>query len=124
MAYAAASTRFATPSLLKMLFTCLMTVCREITNSSAMAWIVGYAADRGWNGHVVVDDASRSSVATIYAVGDVTDRVALTPVAIREGHSFAGEAFIALPDQGGLVVFPRWDAVAGSYAHHSRPGRM
>ncbi len=50
-------------------------------------------ADRGWNGHVVVNDASRSSVETIYAVGDVTDRVALTPVAIREGHSFADSTF-------------------------------
>ncbi|MHA1179754.1 MAG: glutathione-disulfide reductase [Alphaproteobacteria bacterium] len=50
-------------------------------------------AERGRNGHVVVDDASRSSVATIYAVGDVTDRVALTPVAIREGHSFADSTF-------------------------------
>ena len=43
----------------------------------------------GWNGHVIVDEYSRSSVPSIYAVGDVTDRVALTPVAIREGHAFA-----------------------------------
>ena len=40
-------------------------------------------------GAVVVDDYSRSSVSNIYAVGDVTDRVALTPVAIREGQAFA-----------------------------------
>jgi glutathione reductase (NADPH) len=45
------------------------------------------------NGAVVVDAFSRSSVPSIYAVGDVTDRVALTPVAIREGHAFADTVF-------------------------------
>ncbi|MEO1103168.1 MAG: glutathione-disulfide reductase [Pseudomonadota bacterium] len=44
-------------------------------------------------GAVVVDQESRSSVPSIYAVGDVTDRVALTPVAIREGHAFADTVF-------------------------------
>jgi glutathione reductase (NADPH) len=47
----------------------------------------------GWNGHVVVDEYSKSSVESIYAVGDVTDRMALTPVAIREGHAFADTVF-------------------------------
>lgn len=47
----------------------------------------------GANGRVVVDADSRSSVASIYAVGDVTDRVNLTPVAIREGHAFADYLF-------------------------------
>ncbi len=41
------------------------------------------------NGAVKVDDQSRSSVGSIFAVGDVTDRVNLTPVAIREGAAFA-----------------------------------
>jgi glutathione reductase (NADPH) len=45
------------------------------------------------NGAVVVDAYSRSSVPSIYAVGDVTDRVNLTPVAIREGHAFADTVF-------------------------------
>jgi glutathione reductase (NADPH) len=45
------------------------------------------------NGAVVVDDQSRTNVPSIYAVGDVTDRVALTPVAIREGHAFADTVF-------------------------------
>ncbi|QJP13647.1 glutathione-disulfide reductase [Starkeya sp. ORNL1] len=44
-------------------------------------------------GAVAVDARSRSSVPSIYAVGDVTDRVALTPVAIREGHAFADTVF-------------------------------
>jgi len=42
---------------------------------------------------VAVDDDSRSSVPHIYAVGDVTDRLALTPVAIREGHAVADLLF-------------------------------
>jgi glutathione reductase (NADPH) len=44
-------------------------------------------------GAVVVDEYSRSSAKHIYAVGDVTDRIQLTPVAIREGHSFADSVF-------------------------------
>jgi glutathione reductase (NADPH) len=38
-----------------------------------------------------------SSVDNIYAVGDVTDRVNLTPVAIREGHAFADTVFGGRP---------------------------
>ncbi|MCI0466746.1 MAG: glutathione-disulfide reductase [Beijerinckiaceae bacterium] len=44
-------------------------------------------------GAVKVDAFSKSSVESIYAVGDVTNRVALTPVAIREGHAFAETVF-------------------------------
>ena len=45
------------------------------------------------NGAIKVDRFSKSSVDHIYAVGDVTDRVQLTPVAIREGHAFADTVF-------------------------------
>jgi glutathione reductase (NADPH) len=44
-------------------------------------------------GAVMVDKHYRSSVPSIFAVGDVTDRVQLTPVAIREGHAFADTQF-------------------------------
>jgi glutathione reductase (NADPH) len=44
-------------------------------------------------GAIAVDAYSRTNVPHIYAVGDVTDRVALTPVAIREGHAFADTVF-------------------------------
>ena len=44
-------------------------------------------------GAIVVDDANRTSCPSIYAVGDVTDRVQLTPVAIREGQAFADTVF-------------------------------
>jgi glutathione reductase (NADPH) len=47
----------------------------------------------GMTGGIAVDDYSRTSVPNIYAVGDVTDRIALTPVAIREGHAFADTVF-------------------------------
>ncbi len=45
------------------------------------------------NGAIIVDPQSRSSIPSIYAVGDVTDRINLTPVAIREGHAFADSVF-------------------------------
>ncbi len=44
-------------------------------------------------GAVKVDDFSRTNVPSIYAVGDVTNRVQLTPIAIREGHAFADTVF-------------------------------
>ena len=47
----------------------------------------------GEKGQVKVDDDNRSSVPSIFAVGDVTDRVQLTPVAIREGQAFADTFF-------------------------------
>ena len=53
----------------------------------------------GPKGQIVVDAQSRSSVAHIYAVGDVTDRVNLTPVAIREGQAFADSLFGDKPTQ-------------------------
>lgn len=48
-------------------------------------------------GAVKVDAYSRSSVPNIYAVGDVTNRVNLTPVAIREGAAFAATVFGGTP---------------------------
>jgi glutathione reductase (NADPH) len=44
-------------------------------------------------GAIAVDEFSRTSVPNIYAIGDVTDRINLTPVAIREGHAFADNVF-------------------------------
>ncbi|MFP1644092.1 glutathione-disulfide reductase [Pontitalea aquivivens] len=51
----------------------------------------------GRRGAVLVDDWSQTNVPSIYAVGDVTDRINLTPVAIREGHAFADTVFGATP---------------------------
>ncbi|MEP3232829.1 MAG: glutathione-disulfide reductase [Hyphomicrobiales bacterium] len=44
-------------------------------------------------GAIEVDSYSQTNVESIYAVGDVTDRVNLTPVAIREGHAFADTVY-------------------------------
>ncbi|EGP07858.1 glutathione reductase [Bradyrhizobiaceae bacterium SG-6C] len=45
------------------------------------------------NGGIAVNEFSQTSVPNIYAVGDVTHRINLTPVAIREGHAFADTVF-------------------------------
>ncbi|WP_022719531.1 glutathione-disulfide reductase, partial [Rhodopseudomonas sp. B29] len=45
------------------------------------------------NGGIAVDDYCRTSVPHIYAIGDVTHRINLTPVAIREGHAVADNLF-------------------------------
>ena len=58
------------------------------------------------NGAVQVDSRSTSNVPSIHAVGDVTDRIALTPVAIREGHWLADRLF------GGATREVNYDAVA------------
>ena len=48
-------------------------------------------------GAIKVDDYSRTNIDNIWAVGDVTDRINLTPVAIREGAAFAQTEFFANP---------------------------
>lgn len=53
--------------------------------------------DLGPLGEVLVDEYNQSSCPSIYAVGDVTNRVQLTPVAIREGHAFADTVFGNMP---------------------------
>jgi glutathione reductase (NADPH) len=49
------------------------------------------------HGGIEVDEYSRTSMPNIYAVGDVTNRVNLTPVAIREGHAFADTIYGGKP---------------------------
>ena len=51
----------------------------------------------GERGAVKVDADNRTNVPSIYAIGDVTDRVQLTPVAIREGQAFADSVFGGKP---------------------------
>ncbi|MFQ5347728.1 MAG: glutathione-disulfide reductase [Rhodothalassiaceae bacterium] len=60
------------------------------------------------SGAICVDDYSRTNVPNIWAVGDVTDRIALTPVAIKEGHAFA------LTRYGGKQVAPDHRHVASA----------
>ncbi|MBB3764026.1 glutathione-disulfide reductase [Sphingomicrobium lutaoense] len=49
--------------------------------------------ETGERGEIKVDEYSRTNIDHVFAVGDVTDRVQLTPVAIREGHAFADTQF-------------------------------
>ncbi|MDX8351238.1 FAD-dependent oxidoreductase [Cognatiyoonia sp. IB215182] len=51
----------------------------------------------GRRGEIVVDDYSQTRVPSIYAIGDVTNRVQLTPVAIREGMAFVETVFKGNP---------------------------
>ena len=51
----------------------------------------------GAKGEVSVDEQSRTNIEHIFAVGDVTDRIALTPVATMEGHAFADTFFANKP---------------------------
>jgi glutathione reductase (NADPH) len=53
--------------------------------------------ETGPNGEIRVDAWSRSSTPSVWAVGDVTDRINLTPVAIREGAAFARTEFYGQP---------------------------
>lgn len=55
--------------------------------------------DMGRGGEITVDAGSQTSVPSIYAVGDVTDRIALTPVAIAEGHALADTLYGGRPRQ-------------------------
>src|SRR5437868_4003431 len=60
----------------------------------------------GEKGEVKVDADNRTSVPSIFAVGDVTDRVQLTPVAIREGQAFADTFFGNKPCQVDYSCIP------------------
>jgi glutathione reductase (NADPH) len=64
---------------------------------------LGVALDA--KGAIRVDEYSRTNVDNVYAVGDVTDRINLTPVAIAEGHAFADTVFgkhPTKPDHSGV----------------------
>jgi glutathione reductase (NADPH) len=60
----------------------------------------------GKNGGIAVDEYSRTGLQNIYAVGDVTNRINLTPVAIREGHAFADTVFGGKPTKVDHINVP------------------
>ena len=60
----------------------------------------------GLRGEVVVDDYSQTAVPSIYAIGDVTNRVQLTPVAIREGMAFVETVFNGNPTKPDHELIP------------------
>ena len=65
--------------------------------NSADMGLEDLGVELGRNGQIVVDAYSQTSVPSIYAIGDVTDRVNLTPVAIREGMAFVETVFKGNP---------------------------
>jgi glutathione reductase (NADPH) len=58
------------------------------------------------NGGIAVDEYLRTSAASVYAIGDVTNRINLTPVAIREGAAFADTVFGGRPTAADLTNVP------------------
>ncbi len=62
--------------------------------------------ETGRSGEIVVDRYSQTSVPSIYAVGDVTDRAQLTPVAIREGAAFVETVFNGTPTSPDHELIP------------------
>jgi glutathione reductase (NADPH) len=68
----------------------------RLPNSTGLG-LAALGVGLGRQGQILVDDYSQTTVPSIYAVGDVTDRVNLTPVAIREGHAFADTVFRGIP---------------------------
>jgi glutathione reductase (NADPH) len=81
------------------------------------------------NGAVVVDERSRTSIDSIYAIGDVTDRLQLTPVAIREGATLAATLFSDLPaplteyDTVPSAVFSQPEVATVGVTEAETPGR-
>jgi glutathione reductase (NADPH) len=77
----------------------------RVPNSSGMG-LESLGVQLGRRGQIVVDDYSQTGVPSIFAVGDVTDRINLTPVAIREGHAFADTVFRGVPTKADHDLVP------------------
>ena len=71
---------------------CVMFATGRVPNTAGLG-LDKAGVERGDKGEIKVDRFSKTNVDHIYAVGDVTDRVQLTPVAIREGQAFAQTVF-------------------------------
>ena len=65
--------------------------------NTAMLHVEKAGVSLGMKGEIVVDEYSRTSASNIYAIGDVTDRIQLTPVAIHEAMCFVKTAFEGRP---------------------------
>jgi len=71
---------------------CVLFATGRSPNTAALN-LASAGVELGTKGEIKVDKASKTNVDNIYAVGDVTDRIALTPVATMEGHAFADTVF-------------------------------
>ncbi|MEO0643253.1 MAG: glutathione-disulfide reductase [Pseudomonadota bacterium] len=70
----------------------VMVATGRVPNSEGLG-LETVGVELGKKGEIKVDAFSKTNIDYIYAVGDVTDRVQLTPVAIREGQAFADSVF-------------------------------
>ncbi|MAM60969.1 MAG: glutathione-disulfide reductase [Maritimibacter sp.] len=68
----------------------------RVPNSDGLG-LTDLGVELGESGEIVVDDYSQTSVPSVFAIGDVTNRIALTPVAIREGAAFVETVFKGNP---------------------------
>jgi len=84
---------------------CVLFATGRVPNTSGLG-LEKIGVDLDDKGAVVVNADNQSSVASIYAVGDVTNRVQLTPVAIREGQAFADTVFGGKPHQVDYSCIP------------------
>lgn len=75
---------------------CIMYATGREPNTKGLGLLAAGVEVRA-DGSVPVDEYARTNVPSIFAVGDVTHRISLTPVAIQEGHAFADTQFGNLP---------------------------
>ena len=73
-------------------FDLVMIATGRVPNTKGLG-VENIGVELGHKGEIKVDAYSQTNVDYVYAVGDVTDRVQLTPVAIREGQAFADSMF-------------------------------
>jgi glutathione reductase (NADPH) len=127
---------------------CVMYATGRVPNTAGLGLEkVGVTLNKA--GAVAVDEWSASTVGNIYAVGDLTDRINLTPVALMEGHCFADTVFgkkprkpdhqdvpsavfsqpqmatVGLTEEQARRVYPRLDVYASSFTpmKHTLTGR-
>jgi glutathione reductase (NADPH) len=92
-------------------YDCVMFATGRVPNIEGLGLeMAGVELDE--KGAIRVDDYSKTSVDHIFAVGDVTDRVQLTPVAIREGQAFADTVF------GGKPTTINYDCIPSAVFSH------
>jgi glutathione reductase (NADPH) len=75
---------------------CVMFATGRLPNTEGLG-LEEVGVELGDKGEIKVDEWSKTSVESIYAIGDVTNRIQLTPVAIREGQAFADTVFGGKP---------------------------
>ena len=90
---------------------CVLFATGRIPNTAGLG-LENAGVTLGERGAVVVDEHNRTNIDHIYAVGDVTDRVQLTPVAIREGQAFADTVF------GGIPTTVEYDCIPSAVFSH------